>query len=115
MIDRTNEKIGELQQEIERENSRRYAFQRMLRSTDRVLWKLEEMNRDGVREAASDVRVEIREAMSELPHECREALRDSASVQELLDSMFEVQERLFRWRHPEFAFEEDESERERAS
>lgn len=111
MIDRTNERIGELQQEIERDNARRYAFQRMLRSTDRVLWKLEEMNRDGVREASSDVRVEIREAMQELPKVCKEALRDSPSVQELLDSVFEVQERLFRWRHPDFTFDEDDVER----
>jgi hypothetical protein len=111
MIDRTNEKIGELQQEIERENRRRYAFQRMLRSSDRVLWKLEEMNRDGVREAAADLRLEIREALSELPRQCREALRDSGSVQELLDSLFDVQECLFRWRHPDFAFEQDEVER----
>lgn len=115
MIDRTNERIGELQQEIERENTRRYAFQRMLRSTDRVLWKLEEMNRDGIREAEADVRAEIREAMAELPPECQELLRDSPSVQELLDSIFEVQERLFRWRHPDFAFEDEDSERERAS
>ena len=114
MIDRTNERIGELQQEIERENSRRYAFQRMLRATDRVLWKLEEMNRDGIREAAADVRVEIKEAMDDLPKECTEVLRDTPSVQELLDSLFEVQERLFRWRHPDFAFEE-ESDAERAS
>ena len=111
MIDRTNERIGKLQKEIEKENSRRYAFQRMLRSTDQVLWKLEEMNRDGVRIAEADMRDEINEAMAELPDDCREALRDSDAVQDLLDSMFEVQERLFRWRHPEFAFEEEDSER----
>ena len=111
MIDRTNERIGELQQEIERENARRYAFQRMLRSTDVVLWKLEEMNRDGVREVAPDVREEIRDTVAELPDDCQEVLRDSPAVQELLDSIFEVQERLFRWRHPEFVFDEDDSER----
>lgn len=113
MIDRTNDRIGKLRKEIERENSRRYAFQRMLRSTDRVLWKLEEMNRDGVREVAPDVRAEIKEAVADLPEGCQDVLRDSPAVQELLDSIFEVQERLFKWRHPDFLFE-DEDERERA-
>lgn len=111
MIDRTNERIGELQQEIEQENSRRYAFQRMLRSTDLLLWKLEEMNRDGVREVDADFREQIREAVAELPENCRGLLRDSPAVQELLDSIFEIQERLFRWRHPEFAFDDEDSER----
>ena len=113
MIDRTNERIGRLRKEIERENNRRYAFQRMLRSTDRVLWKLEEMNRDGVREVAPDVHDEIRGAVADLPEDCQEVLRDSPAVQDLLDSIFEVQERLFKWRHPDFAFEE-EDDRERA-
>jgi hypothetical protein len=111
MIDRTNERIGKLQKEIEKENSRRYAFQRMLRSTDRVLWKLEEMNRDGVRLVEADMRDEIKGVMADLPDACREVLRDSEGVQELLDSVFEVQERLFRWRHPEFAFDDEDSER----
>lgn len=111
MIDRTNEKIGELQQEIEQENSRRYAFQRMLRSTDRVLWRLEELNRDGIREVSSDFREEIAGTIGDLPEPCRNVLRESLAVQELLDSVFEVQERLFRWRHPDFAFDDDDVER----
>jgi hypothetical protein len=111
MIDRTNERIGELQQEIERENSRRYAFQRMLRATDQVLWRLEELNRDGVREVPSEFREEVRETVSQLPQNCQDALRETVAVQELLDSVFEVQERLFRWRHPDFQFDDDDVER----
>jgi hypothetical protein len=115
MIDRTNERIEKLKEDIERENSRRYAFQRMLRSTDRLLWRLEEMNRDGVDAVAPDLREDIKTTVADLPEDCQEVLRDSPTVQDLLDSMFEVQERLFRWRHPEFAFDEDDSDRERAS
>jgi hypothetical protein len=32
----------------------------------------------------------------------REPLRDSGQVQDTLDSVFEVQERLFRWRYPDW-------------
>src|SRR6266700_2058464 len=49
MIDHTSGRIGQQLKALRRENLRRYAFQRMLQATDRVLWRLEEMNRDGVK------------------------------------------------------------------
>jgi hypothetical protein len=112
MIDETNVAIGELEDQIRRDNDRRYAFYRMLHATDRVLWRLEEMNRDGARTIPDDTRVRIRESLAELPGPCIEAFRDSEQVQEVLDSLFEVQDRLFRWRDPQRqAEEEDELER----
>jgi hypothetical protein len=112
MIDETNVAIGELEEQIRRENDRRYAFYRMLHATDRVLWRLEEMNRDGEKTIPDDMRERIREALTELPVSCIEAFRDSDQVQEVLDSLFEVQDRLFRWRDPQRAAEEeDELER----
>jgi hypothetical protein len=112
MIDRTNLAIGELEEQIRRENDRRYAFYRMLHATDRVLWRLEEMNRDGTKTIPDDMRERIREALAELPVQCVEVFRDSEHVQETLDSLFEVQDRLFRWRDPQrSAEEEDELER----
>ena len=47
MIDRTSTRIEQQETALRRHNRRRYAFQRMLEATDRVLWRLEEMNRDG--------------------------------------------------------------------
>jgi hypothetical protein len=112
MIDETNVAIGELEDQIRRDNDRRYAFYRMLHATDRVLWRLEEMNRDGARTIPDDTRARIRESLAELPGPCIEAFRDSEHVQEVLDSLFEVQDRLFRWRDPQrVPEEEDELER----
>ena len=102
MIDHTNGRIEQQQRVLRRENRRRYAFQRMLQATDRVLWRLEEMNRDGVRTVPKRVRVEIREVVGTMPIRVAEPLRDSGRVQDTLDSMFEVQERLFRWRYPDW-------------
>ena len=100
MIDHTNSRIEHDERMLRRENRRRYAFLRMLRATDRVLWRLEEMNRDGVRTIPKRVRVEIREVVGAMPNHVAEPLRDSGHVQDTLDSLFEVQERLFRWRFP---------------
>jgi hypothetical protein len=71
MIDQTSNRIEKQETALRRQNRRRYAFQRMLEATDRVLWRLEEMNRDGVKTVPGPVRAE-------------------------------VQERLFRWRYPDW-------------
>jgi hypothetical protein len=114
MIDETNLAIEELEEEIRRENDRRYAFYRMLNATDRVLWRLEELNRDGVKVIPGDMRSRMRESLTELPASCLEIFRDSDHVQEVLDSVFEVQERLFRWRDPQ-RMPDDEEELERVA
>ena len=108
MIDETNLAIEELEEEIRRENDRRYAFYRMLNATDRVLWRLEELNRDGIKVIPGDMRLRMRESLHELPSACMEVLRDSDHVQEVLDSIFEVQERLFRWKDPGHGSDEEE-------
>jgi hypothetical protein len=74
----------------------------MLQATDRVLWRLEEMNRDGVKTVPARVRAEIRGLGGTMPNHVREPLRDTGHVQDTLDSLFEVQERLFRWRYPDW-------------
>ncbi|HEY1419460.1 MAG TPA: hypothetical protein VGG90_01985 [Candidatus Dormibacteraeota bacterium] len=102
MIDRTSGRIEKQESALRRQNRRRYAFQRMLEATDRVLWRLEEMNRDGVKTVPVGVRAEIRELAENMPSHVREALRDTGHVQDTLDSLFEVQERLFRWRFPDW-------------
>lgn len=100
MIDHTSGRIVRQLTALRRENRRRYAFQRMLAATDRVLWRLEEMNRDGVKIVPKPVRAQIRELAGSIPIDMGEPLRDTGQVQESLDSVFEVQERLFRWRYP---------------
>ena len=102
MIDHTSNRIEQQQRANRRELRRRYAFHRMLLATDRMLWRLEEMNRDGVRTIPKRVRVEIREVVGAMPNHVAEPLRDSGQVQDTLDSLFEVQERLFRWRYPDW-------------
>ena len=114
MIDETNLAIEELEEEIRRENDRRYAFYRMLNATDRVLWRLEELNRDGIKQIPGDMRVKMKGSLTELPMSCMECFRESDHVQEVLDSVFEVQERLFRWRDPQRS-PEDEEELERVA
>ena len=114
MIDETNLAIEELEEEIRRENDRRYAFYRMLNATDRVLWRLEELNRDGVKVIPGGMRGRMRESLTELPKSCLEIFRESDHVQEVLDSVFEVQERLFRWRDPQRT-PDDEEELERVA
>jgi hypothetical protein len=112
MIDETNVAIGELEEGIRRSNDRRYAFYRMLNTTDRVLWGLEEMNRDGVKIIPRKLRSAIKQQMAELPPDCRGAFRDSERVQEILDSIFDVQESLFRWRDPQrFSADDQDGER----
>jgi hypothetical protein len=100
MIDEANLAIRELQDRIRGENERRYAFYRMLHATDRVLWQLEEMNRDGIQTIPRDLRATIREELTEIPPPVIDVFRDTEAVQEVLDSIFEVQERLFRWKDP---------------
>ena len=102
MIDRTSARIEEHERNLRRHNRRRYAFQRLLISTDRLLWRLEEMNRDGVTTVPARVRAEIKDAAESMPPQIREPLRDSGHVQDTLDSLFDVQERLFRWRYPDW-------------
>ena len=110
MIDQTSNRIEQRELALRRENRRRYAFQRMLEATDRVLWRLEEMNRDGVKTVPKRVRLELREVVGSMPQNVREPLRDSGHVQDTLDSVFEVQERLFRWRFPDWHDFEPEGE-----
>ena len=102
MIDHTSSRIEQQEAALRRQNRRRYAFQRMLEATDRVLWRLEEMNRDGVKTVSGAVRAELREAVETMPRHIREPLRDGGPVQDTLDSLIEVQERLFRWRFPDW-------------
>jgi len=112
MIDETNLAIEELEEEIRRDNDRRYAFYRMLNATDKVLWRLEELNRDGIKVIPGDMRLKMRDSLTDLPPSCLEVYRDSDHVQDVLDSIFEVQERLFHWRDPGRS-PEDEEEFER--
>ncbi|TAN33970.1 hypothetical protein EPN29_04890 [bacterium] len=102
MIDHTSARIEQQETALRLENRRRYAFQRMLEATDRVLWQLEEMNRDGVKTVPAPVRAELREVFETMPPHVREPLRDCGHVQDALDGLFEVQERLFRWRYPDW-------------
>ena len=116
MIDRTNFAIVEMEEESRQDRLRRTAFYDMLHATDRVLWKLEEMNRDGVERVPERMRSQIRDALEPMPESVRGRLRDTAAVQEMLDSVFDVQEGLFRWRHPgSAAGDGDEEDLDRAS
>ncbi|HET7339140.1 MAG TPA: hypothetical protein VFK22_06295 [Candidatus Dormibacteraeota bacterium] len=100
MIDHTSNRIEEHESALRRANRRRYAFHRMLQATDRLLWRLEEMNRDGVKVVPKRVRSELHEVAETMPAAVREMLRDTGKVQDTLDGLFEAQEQLFKWRFP---------------
>ena len=102
MIDHTSSRIEEQQTANRRELRRRYAFHTMLKTTDRLLWRLEELNRDGTKTVPKRVREEMRQAIEAMPTSIREPARESSAVQDALDGLFEVQERLFRWRYPDW-------------
>src|SRR5258708_35997680 len=74
----------------------------MLEETDRGLGRREERNGEGVKRVPVKVRAELREVVEAMPNHVREPLRDGGQVQDTLDSLFEVQERLFRWRYPDW-------------
>jgi hypothetical protein len=102
MIDHTSTRIEQQETALKRQNRRRYAFHRMLEATDRVLWQLEEMNRDGVKTVPAPLRAELRDVVGAMPNHIKEPLRSEGHVQDALDSLFEIQERLFRWRFPDW-------------
>ena len=106
MIDHTSSRIEQGETAVRRRNLRRYAFQRLLDATDRVLWRLEEMNRDGVKDVPKVVRAQLQAVAGKMPDHVGEPLQNTryvqGHVQEMLDRVFEVQERLFRWRFPDW-------------
>ena len=102
MIDHTSSRIEQQETALRRQNRRRYAFQRMLEATDRVLWQLEEMNRDGVKTVPAPLRAKLRDVVHAMPGHIREPMREDGHVQDTLDCLFEVQERLFKWRFPDW-------------
>src|SRR4030081_2798880 len=85
---------------VRRENERRYEFARMLAATDDVLGELEQLNLDGEPVLPADVRLRMRSSLDGLPGSCLAAWVDSDQVQDVLDGLYDVQERLFRWRYP---------------
>lgn len=112
MIDNTSTRIEEQETALRRQNRRRYAFQKLLEATDRLLWRLEEMNRDGVKTVPAPVRAELQELVERMPRQVRASLRDTGHVQDMLDCLFDVQERLFKWRHPDWEDFDPEEEEE---
>lgn len=102
MIDRTSDRIQEEHEDVRRRNMRRYAFHRLLQATDRALWRLEELNRDGVITVPKHVRAELRKLAATMPDQVRGGLADAERVQPALDELFDAQERLFRWRYPDW-------------
>src|SRR5579859_2165617 len=113
MIDNTSSRIEQQETALRRQMRRRYAFQKMLEATDRMLWRLEEMNCDGVKTVPPRVRAELRELVESMPRQVGSSLKDSGHVQDTLDCLFEVQERLFKWRHPDWEDFDPEEEEER--
>jgi hypothetical protein len=82
-------------------------FRQALRTTDRYLWELEELNRAGVNQVTNDMRRQLQSVVLALAVGGEAVIPDSSSTQELLDSVFDLQDRLLRWRHPDFFADED--------
>src|SRR5260370_39608092 len=103
MIDHASTRIEQQEPALRRQNRRRYAFQRMLEATDRVLWQLEEMNRDGVKNVPPVLRAELKEAVGVMPGHVPGPLRTGGPGQGMLDSLVEGPGRLFKRRGPDRA------------
>ena len=100
-----------LEEDIRQEMARRYAFERMLRATDRVLWRLEALNAQGVKELSVDDGRRIRALLVDagLPEVALAELR-GGTVQKTLDSIFSAQDALFLWRDPDREAADDTAE-----
>ncbi len=108
MIDQTNVRIGLATDELRRRRAREQKFDRLLRLTDVVLWQLEEMNRDGVAHVPDRRQAAIVDRLAAMPEPLRRLYCADGSVQSALDSLFEMQQALFKARHPEFDYGESE-------
>jgi len=108
MIDQTNVRIGEATAALRRRRAREQRFDRMLRLTDVVLWQLEEMNRDGLALVPDRRQAAIVDRLAAMPEPLRRMYCADGSVQSALDSLFEMQQALFKARHPEFDYGEIE-------
>jgi hypothetical protein len=106
MIDQTNAHIGQARADLRRRKAREEKFDRLLRLTDVVLWQLEEMNRDGVAHVPDRRQAAIVDRLAEMPESLRRMYCAKGSVQCALDSLFEMQQALFKARHPEFDYGE---------
>jgi hypothetical protein len=92
--------LERLEAEIRRDNAQRYEWRQWLDATDRVLDWLERSNLAG-RKGISRVRQRwIERELAPLPHSCLEKLSRCGRVQQVLDSIFDIQEELFRLRDP---------------
>jgi hypothetical protein len=105
----TSLSIEELEEQVRTENDRRYTFNRLLNATDRVLWRLENLNAAGVKDLPAAVAEAIGPALAELPAACLELLR-GGKVQDALDSVFAAQDRLFALYVPGYQAESAEAE-----
>jgi len=106
MIDQTNARIGQATAELRRRKALERTFDRLLRLTDVVLWHLEEMNRDGVAHVPDRRQAAIADKLAAMPESLRRMYCADGSVQCALDSLFEMQQALFKARHPEFDYGE---------
>ena len=106
MIDQTNLRIGQATAELRRRKAREQKFDRLLLLTDVVLWQLEEMNRDGVAHVPDRRQAAIADKLAKMPESLRRLYCADGSVQCALDSLFDMQQVLFKARHPEFDYGE---------
>jgi hypothetical protein len=108
MIDQTNVRIGEATAALRRRKAREQKFDRLLRLTDVVLWQLEEMNRDGLAIVPDRRQAAIVDRLAAMPEPLRRLYCADGPVQSALDSLFEMQQALFKARHPEYDYGDQE-------
>ena len=104
MIDQTTSRILAARAANQRRKEQSERFERLVALTDTVLWQLEEMNRDGIAVVPDRSRQVIATKIADLPNWLRGMYCGDGSVQAALDSLFEMQEAIFKARHPEFDF-----------
>lgn len=109
-IEQATAAVDEAAEDERRTRYREDAFYRMLGATDRLLWRLEGMNLDGTKTVPlRDVR-RMRKSLAELPMSVESAFIENESVQEVLNGVFDVQDRLLAHYVPGYEPHADEEE-----
>lgn len=87
--------VATAREEVQRLNARRYRFPAWVAATDRCLWLLEGLNLADVAVVPHWRLVEVRRLLATLPSRFRPELGDGVRTQEVMDRVFDAQERLF--------------------
>lgn len=109
MINDANTEIAHLQFLAESRHARLDRLDRVVRTIDRLLWELEDLNLQEVDRVPVGLRERAQAVLEGLPQmEGYEDLKIRYRVVPMMDALFRAQEVLFRLKHPTMPFPDEE-------